>query len=1341
MYHLIQKRDNLGSVIAEEQEGEEDLQLFLERFDLEKHPETGLISNLQDDEVALPITPPAYSPVTGYSSVQQSQRDVSDSPLDRSASVATGSAQGDKIAHEDEDYKSMDVDDIAASVHHEGSVSAGPSNGQTTRGVSRERSSTHEVKTEDVEQASAVAEGAGIERQSSTPKGDQSIPASRAASTVESLMQESIDHPSAANYIDPPATQQSSPPQPERSGSGSEESRQQESPVKSEPLDDEPMDVLEDLSATQPSKGSESPKAHGLSLQHSEDHIMDIIGPPLAASSPPRGDEEQHHPSDYHIPLPFTDPIEDYTIEGDITEGLPDKDVTPEEPFGPEPPYPLPPLSLLPVEFSRRGKTSKRERKRDKERDKGEPKKEEWAPMSLAKWSAVLRANPVHKKLQRATKCLSTRDWSVGMQELRLIRTFERIEALKDAGRWSFRQIKKQRGVGGLTKTHWDYLLDEMKWMRTDFREERRWKLALAFTLVHAVMEWHEAGSLEERVKRGICVMWKPPRPENEQMAEVSEPEQADVPLPESQEEDDTGVDSRETGTPANDYGSDDESDEEQDKEQQDVIDVLHPAIALQDALEQLEEQNQSSQTQDASQEGVTLQPKLEEIENLTALTDSSQSRDENAMDVDTTKVAQPEGSKPERAEAAKAAVPKPESHPALKATSKNPVLGKPTSDGDAGHGKPKSKVGQYAPLREHIVYSEVDKLFLDLDDLEIIKGMSDLTTDDFSPTAPPPPADLASIFPDLQPYGMLDVAPPGLIGQDGKKKSDRRGDRDDPNKRAEDTTYSKLAPMSKFMQIKPTLLGTLKPAKHWKDGHWERIEETPVFADIDVPPARPIEENLCALFEGGKSGSGHPSIIPMAPKDARKRASEMAWTPAEDALLKQMVEKYPHNWNLIAEAFNSARVTISTDKRTAWDCLERWRERMNLEGRGAAEEASQPATPAGSSSVHITRGVKRTANQSGAANGSGVNGAGPSEPKKLKRHTIMHDTLRKAAKRREAVQKSNTGPRSAKPSVVHETHAPVTKMLRLTPAELSRMKAEKEARDAQELLMRRRNEELARQHLLREQAQRAQGGLPPNAQQQPQAPQAPPTAGVNGVARPPGATPQMPMVQQIRSQVGISQQQQQQRLAAAIAAGANTRMSPPQYTPAQAAHFRAMAAAQGQGQALGQVPGQPPGQAGGQVPAQMPQPSSASAALSAAAPALSAVHLSPSFAARATSSSPGLPQQSPPLPAASPANATVARPPSVPGQPVQGVPMNPMMHAQNVAQYYLQMQQRGLTPEQLQAMVAQQRQAAQQAQQQPQQGQQQYGGHTQQQQQQQQQAAQQGQPNAQNGGGGYQHT
>jgi hypothetical protein len=50
----------------------------------------------------------------------------------------------------------------------------------------------------------------------------------------------------------------------------------------------------------------------------------------------------------------------------------------------------------------------------------------------------------------------------VAFTELRLIRVLERIEQLKEAGKWSYRQPKKQRGVGSVSKTHWDYLLDEM---------------------------------------------------------------------------------------------------------------------------------------------------------------------------------------------------------------------------------------------------------------------------------------------------------------------------------------------------------------------------------------------------------------------------------------------------------------------------------------------------------------------------------------------------------------------------------------------------------------------------------------------------------------------------------------------------------------------------------------------------------------------------------------------------------------------------------------------------------------------------------------------------------------
>jgi chromatin modification-related protein VID21 len=48
------------------------------------------------------------------------------------------------------------------------------------------------------------------------------------------------------------------------------------------------------------------------------------------------------------------------------------------------------------------------------------------------------------------------------MMELKIVRALERIDKLKDDGKWSFRQVKRQRGIGGLTKTHWDHLMDEM---------------------------------------------------------------------------------------------------------------------------------------------------------------------------------------------------------------------------------------------------------------------------------------------------------------------------------------------------------------------------------------------------------------------------------------------------------------------------------------------------------------------------------------------------------------------------------------------------------------------------------------------------------------------------------------------------------------------------------------------------------------------------------------------------------------------------------------------------------------------------------------------------------------
>ena len=105
--------------------------------------------------------------------------------------------------------------------------------------------------------------------------------------------------------------------------------------------------------------------------------------------------------------------------------------------------------------------------------------------------------------------------------------------------------------------------------MRTDFREERKWKLALAYSLAHAVVEWHEAGSAEERIKRGICMSWRRPRPEDVDCDEVVEKVQ-DLFEPGTGDEDSKG-----NSTPANDEGSDDDSDED------DVVVIMYVLLDI----------------------------------------------------------------------------------------------------------------------------------------------------------------------------------------------------------------------------------------------------------------------------------------------------------------------------------------------------------------------------------------------------------------------------------------------------------------------------------------------------------------------------------------------------------------------------------------------------------------------------------------------------------------------------------------------------------------------------------------------------------------------------------------
>lgn len=89
------------------------------------------------------------------------------------------------------------------------------------------------------------------------------------------------------------------------------------------------------------------------------------------------------------------------------------------------------------------------------------------------------RGLPLSALLSNAHKTLSTKNYFVEYQEQMSCRILKRIYQLQHANRWPLRQFQRTEEPTR-QPTHWDIFLNHMKWMRTDFREERKWKIAAA---------------------------------------------------------------------------------------------------------------------------------------------------------------------------------------------------------------------------------------------------------------------------------------------------------------------------------------------------------------------------------------------------------------------------------------------------------------------------------------------------------------------------------------------------------------------------------------------------------------------------------------------------------------------------------------------------------------------------------------------------------------------------------------------------------------------------------------------------------------------------------------------
>ena len=397
--------------------------------------------------------------------------------------------------------------------------------------------------------------------------------------------------------------------------------------------------------------------------------------------------------------------------------------------------------------------------------------------------------------------------------------------------------------------------------MRVDFREERRWKHVLAFNISTAVLEWHEAENHEERIKLGICMHWKPPRTTDSASSPSQQRRQQ-----QDMEVDNDGVagEQCEKEHAYSDQESGDD-DDEGEVEQRDIVDALEARNALEEALEGSGsgsgsgsgESAESSQRQSMGPDGV-LRPKMEDVEDPSALGNVSGAwpRDADAMDVDNVQPGEVEGDKAADGDAGRTQTTKTEviDLAGLKPDSSDPVLGsQPSSESQnstlpvRSPSKLPPKSNLYAPLRERIAYSGDNKLFVDNDDLDLVKALSDLTTDDSLPPSFDLEAarslDLSDLFPDLQVLGIPDVAP-----SEQKKRSDKKSERDD-SRRIDDAGYTKIAPMGKFMLCKPTLLGPLQPVRRWKNGRWLPPEE-PAVTEAESVSSKITDEQLSGESE-----------------------------------------------------------------------------------------------------------------------------------------------------------------------------------------------------------------------------------------------------------------------------------------------------------------------------------------------------------------------------------------------------------------------------------------------------------------------------------------------------------
>lgn len=655
--------------------------------------------------------------------------------------------------------------------------------------------------------------------------------------------------------------------------------------------------------------------------------------------------------------------------------------------------------------------------------------------VDLWRWSVRARASPSAGLVRKANKCLLTRDWKAAFTEQRFVKAMDRIEQLKSQGLWSFRQPKRVKGPVE-RKSHWDYVLDEMRWLQTDYREERRWKVVMAYELARQARLYHKAPTAEARA--ALCVKRRPPvlLDERERM-ELDEPEPAG-PAEEPAEEPAGPAEEPAEQAPAPAAPAADESvpavgsdmDAEGEEDAPGSPDEAPPAKSEAPA------KARSSEPRGSEPPGAPHEPEL---------TASETSAAEGAGGVRT--------QAPDRNATLSGKLPL-----ALVTAVRAPIF---SMDVTATNVSPWSLLSSLDPSTAAALLQ--------------VDGASDT---DALESLDPNTLDFAKLFPELPHY-----APPAAPDESHRSGSDRR--------REEGAGQpARIAHVTRLLDAKPVLVSTLDPADARANGHWtEQVDlgQALDLAERAEPAAPPAPGSVLFARRAGKPSRdpvSHAAAIPPQPPQPELRAEQLSWTASDDAFLLALAKQYHNNWSLMADVFNSTRLVLPEERRLPWDCFERVRAL-----RAAAQE--HPEAPA---EAKDTDGEPQRASRTPEAGAKRPSVKAEGARKRQHRHHLL-EVMRKCAKRREVAQRQAQATAQANGNKrvnlsTHDTHAQVKSIPTPTPQALSMLKAERDQAALRQIIEQQRVAQMAYQQQQQQRVQLAQAAQV-QAQAQAQAQQA----------------------------------------------------------------------------------------------------------------------------------------------------------------------------------------------------------------------------------------------------------